>query len=343
MSGKIINRRLVPALRALITVLLAFAAALCLRRSAGIIAMLPAGIALTFASAFIGQDIITRFSAFLVTVFVLNTVEEKDARIVALFMALCLLALVFSELGARALKKNRTRGIVLLSAGAAVCIAVSAVFIGNPFSAAKSRKLIRAELDRKYPYAVSEELGGLEASAVYYDVFSRIYAVDITCGSEPTRPARMYTMGGTVYDSFEPIAAECIGHPVITRLSELLESKSLLYNYSVELAGVTKDYGGAMPVGGTDDTAARVKLSVRISGAQTEELFISAAEEFIAAVDGLNFPYESITFTDTRSVWLPRTAVVSGQHPRFGYSIIPFRAARDRSEEFSRFEALSFK
>lgn len=83
MSGKIINRRLVPALRALITVLLAFAAALCLRRSAGIIAMLPAGIALTFASAFIGQDIITRFSAFLVTVFVLNTVEEKDARIVA--------------------------------------------------------------------------------------------------------------------------------------------------------------------------------------------------------------------------------------------------------------------
>lgn len=343
MSGKIINRRLVPALRALITVLLAFAAALCLRRSAGIIAMLPAGIALTFASAFIGQDIITRFSAFLVTVFVLNTVEEKDARIVALFMALCLLALVFSELGARALKKNRTRGIVLLSAGAAVCIAVSAVFIGNPVSAAKSQKLIRAELDRKYPSAVSEELGGLEASAVYYDVFSRIYAADITCGSEPTRPARMYTMGGAVYDSFESVAEECLARPVITRLSELLEGKLRSYDYSVGHAGLTKTSGGTIPCGGAESIAAATRLTVRISGVQTEEAFVSAAEEFITAIDGIGFPYESITFTETRSVWLPRTAVVSGRHSRLLYDIIPCRAARGRSTEFALFEELSFK
>lgn len=343
MSDKKAKKELSAVLRAIVTVLLAFAAALCLRRSAGIVAMLPAGIALTFASAFIGHDIITRFAAFLASVFILNTVEEKDSRVVLLFMALCLLALVFSEIGAKALKKHKNRGIAVLSAGAVVCIAASVIFIGNPFSAVKSQKLIRAELDKKYPSAVSEYLGGVEASAVYYDTFSRVYAADVTCGKEPTRSAKMYIMGGTVYDSFEPIAAECIGHPVITRLSELLESKSLSYSYSVELAGVTKDYGGAMPVGGTDDTAARVKLSVRISGAQTEELFVSAAEEFIAAVDGLNFPYESITFTDTRSVWLPRTAVVSGQHPRFGYSIISFRAARDRSEEFTRFESLSFK
>ena len=78
-------------LKLLAITVLAFVAALLLRQSMGVIAMFPISLVICFTSAVVDISVITKAAIFGVSVFALNSIENKNTEIAVIFSALCIL------------------------------------------------------------------------------------------------------------------------------------------------------------------------------------------------------------------------------------------------------------
>ena len=210
------------ALELLSVIVLAFCAGLVFRKSVGIVSMFPIAFALCALASCINIKSRYKLIIFPATVFMLNTIETSDKEIALTFSALCLLANLFAEYSANAFRKKQKRFFASAVSGCVICITLSFVIIGNPFTAISANRDLRAFTDEKYPTAENAFLGDFEFSKIHYNRDTKTYSYTATSSSFPTESAEISIKNGVIRDGFKRLLDRKIKEPYETEFTAYL-------------------------------------------------------------------------------------------------------------------------
>lgn len=291
------NKTLFEFLYIALTVALAFAAGLCFRQSAGVVTMFPVALAIAVISVFLPEpSLVLKAAIFGITVFILNTAEQKDLKITFTYTALCLLAVIAAGLGKKRLKKKKAQGIAIICAGALVFMVLSFFIIGNPIKAISSEKRLDAYADREYPAEGSVQGGRFETSRVYYNRKTGAYAIDVVNDRYPTESAALYTTGSVIYDAVKNNMEQHAAEPYVLEITRILREKFPKGKFEVSLDGFALFDGETIYTLSEEELAKRVIYKISISGIQLESEWKKSVSDYIDALDEANADYAHIVF-----------------------------------------------
>lgn len=324
-------------LKLLLTVALAFCAALVFRRSAGVISMTPLAFLLCGAGAFIGISRYLKTAVFVLMVFILNTVELSDMKIAFIYSALCLLACVLFEYAAEKIKGKKKLGYAVAAFGLAVCISLSFLFIGNPFRAYKAQKMFDEYIERVYPESDNAALGRFDFSKVYYNYRTRAFASDGVSSSYPTETASLTTNGEIINDGFAPIMQSKIAEPYVLEMTMLLREIFPNDTFSVEYDGIAKLPGETLFSAAEGELHGSMNYIITIGGIQGAKEMLDRTEEYLNAIDRSELGYGRIIFRSGIGNWYRRSITVEGYHFIGRPSFELERVSLGTSSEFNKF------
>ena len=302
-------------LRLLAVTVMAFVAALLFRRSMGIVAMIPISLVICASTALIDIGFITRTAMVGTIVFILNSIENKNMETVVLYTALCILATLLASYSVYKIRANKKIGITVASASGLLCIALSVIFIGNPFSAMAAKDVITPYTDKNYPINENAALGIFEFSAVYYDYKLDAYCVDAKSDKFPTEPSPISVSDGKLYDSFYYLLESKISRVYESDLSSVLRENLPDATFSVKFDGFVSMPGDAILSKESGALYNNVRYDIFIGGIQTAEAMTEAVEEMVNVIDASGIGYAQLTFKSGIGLWLRRCVTVTPYHP----------------------------
>ena len=306
-------------LKLILTVVLAFGAALLFRRSAGILAMFPIAFILCGASALIDIQQVAKCAVFGITVFCINTIENDDVKISVIFTAICVIATAVFGYAASKIKKGKKYGYGMAAAGAVVCIVLSVTFVGNPFTAIDANEKINQYTETNYPNKENAALGNFEFSNIYYNYQIGSYAVDAVSSEYPTEGGTVSIGGDIIRDGFKSVMFDKISEPYVSLMASTLRESFPEERFTVEFDGFVSSPGEAIlsaPEGALESNA---RYEIFIGGIQTGDDMIKQANRFVDALDRSGINYSTITFKSGIGIWFERCVTVDKYHPPYGF------------------------
>lgn len=324
-------------LKLLLTVALAFCAALVFRRSVGIIAMTPLAFLLIGAGAFINMNPYLKTAAFVLTVFTLNTIEQSDITVTLIYSALCLLACILFEYSAAKIRSGKKRGVAVAAFGAAVCILLSFLFIGNPFRAYKAQKMFDEYIDRVYPASDDSALGRTDFSKVYYNYKTKAFVSDGVSSLYPTETASLTTNGEIINDGFASIMKTKLAEPYLIEMTTLLRDIFPNDSFGIEYDGFAALPGETLFSAAEGELHGNMNYIITIGGIQGAKEMLERTEEYINAIDKADIGYGRIIFRSGIGNWYRRSITVEGGHFIGRPSLELDRVRRSDSTRFNRF------
>ena len=301
-------------LKLLAITLLAFVAALLLRRSMGIVARFPISIVICFGSALLDIGVLTKAAIFGIIVFTLNSIENKNTEIAVVFSALCILAVLLSHYAVYKIKSSKGIGISIASASGLLCIALSVMFVGNPFSAMAAKDVITPYTDANYPNNENAALGNFEFSAIYYDYKVDAYCVDANSSKYPTESSPISVDEGVLYDSFYPLMEDKISAPYVSDMSALLRECLPEASFNVKFDGFVSKPDQAILSSASGALYGNARYEIFIGGIQSASDMKTAVTEMVNAIDRSGIGYAKITFKSGIGLWLRRSVTVTPNH-----------------------------
>lgn len=302
------------ALKLLTTVILAFAAALCFRRSAGILAMTPVMIILCAASVFIKISNIAKCVIFVSSVFVLNTIEAKDINVTIMFSALCLLAVAVFNFAFSLIKKKKKYGYAIAVFGVAVSVLLNLYFIGNPFSALDAKERINEYTEVTYPRNENAVLGEFEFTNIYYRYDTKAYTTDAKSSLYPVDTASITVSGSVLQDGFKGLMEEKICEPYVLEITSILREAFPNASFSVTADGFSSASDQSILSSGEGELKYNMRYEITLGGIQTSEAMHRTAEEFINVIDESNVGYAKITFKSGIGNFQRRSITIDPNH-----------------------------
>ena len=293
---------------------IAFLAALLLRRSMGAVAMLPISLILCFASAVIDISAITKAVIFGVMTFTLNSIENKNTEVAVIFSALCILAVLLAHYSFYKIKSSKKIGIPIASASGILCIALSVIFVGNPFSAWAAEDIITRYTDSNYPNNENAALGTFEFTEIYYDYRVDAYCVDASSNKFPTEPSPISVNGDEVYDSFYHLMEDKISSVYVSDMSAVLREKLPDASFRVEFDGFVSLPDQAILSSESGALYGNARYDIFIGGIQTAKDMKTAVAEMVNAIDSAGIGYDRLTFKSGIGLWMRRSVTVSPNH-----------------------------
>lgn len=302
-------------LKLLAVTVMAFVAAILFRRSMGIVAMIPISLVICGATALIDIGYITRTAIVGITVFMLNSIENKNMEIAIVYSALCILTTLLASYSVYKIKANKRLGIPIASVSGLLCIVLSLNFIGNPFSAMAAKDIITPYTDEKYPPNENAALGVFEFSAIYYDYTLDAYCVDAKSNKFPTEPSPISVNGDVLYDSFYYLMEGKISQVYESDLSAVLRENLPDARFEVSFDGFVSMHGEALLSAENGALYNNVRYDIFISGIQTGEAMKEAVEEMVNVIDASGIGYAQLTFKSGIGLWTRRCITVTPYHP----------------------------
>ncbi len=301
-------------LKLVIVTAIAFAAALLLRRSMGVIAMFPLSLILCFVSAVIDISAITKAVVFGVMVFTLNSIENKNTEVAVVFSALCILAVLLSHYSYYKIRASKKIGIPIASASGLLCIALSVIFVGNPFSAIAAQDLITPYTEANYPNNENAALGSFEFTEIYYDYKLNAYCVDANSSKFPTEPSPISVNGEVLYDSFYPLMEGKISSAYVSDMSAILREKLPDASFRVEFDGFVSLPDQAILASESGAIYGNVRYDIFVGGIQSAKDMKTAVAEMVNAIDSAGIGYARLTFKSGIGLWMRRSVTVDSNH-----------------------------
>ncbi len=298
-----------------IIAVLAFIAALCFRQSSGILAMTPAAFILCGLASFVEIDWRIKTIIFGVTVFSLNTIEQTDMNITLTYTALCLLACLLFNIGARLIKKHKKSGVPVMSTGAVLCIALSVIFIGNPISAISAKSAINDYAERTYPSSENAALGEFEFSNIYYNFNTKAFESRATSSKYPTESGIISYSADTVYDGFQEIMKEKLCQPYILEITALLRKYYPDDSFSVSYKDIASKPGDRVLSATEGELYGRITYEIYLGGVQTANGMSEKVARYMQIIDGTDTEYSKIIFKSGISPWMLRSVTVDKNRP----------------------------
>lgn len=301
-------------LKLLAVTVIAFVAALLLRRSMGVVAMLPISLLLCFSSAVINISAITKAAIFGVIVFSLNSIENKNTEVAVIFSALCILAVLLAHYSFYKIKATKKIGIPIASASGLLCIALSIIFVGNPFSAMAAQDIITPYTDANYPNNENAALGRFEFTDIYYDYKVDAYCVDASSSKFPTEPSPISVNEGVLYDSFYHLMENKISSAYVSDMSAVLREKLSDASFRVEFDGFVSLPDQAILSSASGELYGNAKYDIFVGGIQSAKDMKTAVTEMVNVIDSAGIGYAQLTFKSGIGLWMRRSVTVSPNH-----------------------------
>lgn len=301
-------------LKLLLTVALAFCAALVFRRSVGFISMTPLVFLLCGIGAFIRINPFLKTAVFVLSVFALNTIEQPDITITIIYSALCLLACVLFELSAAKIRSKKKSGVAIIACGTAVCILLSFMFIGNPFRAYKAQKMFDEYIERVYPESENAALGRFDFSKVYYNYKTKAFVSEGVSSLYPTETASLTTSGEIVNDGFAKIMKAKIAEPYLLEMTMLLREIFPNDTFHVEYDSIAEIPGQTLFSAAEGELHGSMNYIITIGGIQGAGEMLERTGEYLNAIDGSGIGYGRIIFRSGIGSWYRRSITVEGDH-----------------------------
>ena len=301
-------------LRLFIVVILAFAAGLLFRRSAGILAMTPISLLLCAVAAFIPMQTYIKCLVFGITVFALNSVESGTETAV-IYSALCILATALFCIAANAIKKKKRLGVPLICLSAVACILLNLFFVGNPFKAHSSSEQFASYTAKNYPENEHAVLGRFEISPIYYQWKTKAYTVDIVSSRYPTESASLTIGDKVINDGFKSRMEQNVAEQYVSKLSAVLREALPQEEFEVSFERFVALPDQAILSSGAGEIAENVCYDIYIRGIQTASDMERAVYRYVAAIDRSGIGYARLTFKSGIGNWQRRYISVSPNHP----------------------------
>lgn len=302
-------------------ILLGFSAGLVFRRSVGIVSMFPIAFALCGLASCIDIKTSYKLVIFPVSVFILNTVETADSKIVLTFTALCLLANLFAEYTANAFRKKQKRFFVSLPIGVIVCVALSFAIIGNPFTAISSNNRLKSYVNEKYPEAENAFLGEFEFSTIYYNRDTKTYSYDASCSAFPTEIAEISIKNGVVRDSFKELLYNKIKSPYEVEFTAYLRKIFPTDSFTVECVSVVSLPDENLFLSKEGELKENASYNIHLGGIQTAEEMMSRVRYYISLLDRADAQYDQITFTSGTGPFIRRCVKIDRMRHKFDFDL----------------------
>ncbi len=326
-------------LKLLLVIALAFIAAITFRRSSGIIAMCPIAFLLCAVAAFIDIKSSLKSAIFAVSVFVTNTVEQEDMKIALMFSALCLLASIVAEYSFSKIKAHKKTGYYVAVCGGIVCITLSLLLVGNPFTAISAKSALDEYAENKYPQIENAALGKFDFSDIYYRFDTGAYAIDAVSSKHPTEGAMITYNNGNVYDGFERHMKEKLCEPYSLELTDIFRQAFPNDTFSVECYRVASMPGEVILSAKEKTLYQNLSYDVYLSGVQSIPEMLDRVESYMIALDDSGFEYDTIVFKSGVNPWLRRSITVSSNHIKYNAPLKIDRVHAGTSNQFNEFIA----
>lgn len=295
----------------ILAVVAAFVAALMFRKSVGILAMTPAAFAVCALSTLIGLKPLIKNTVFAAMVFIVNTIEHNDVTFAIAFSALCLLVCLVSDFAVAAFKKSKRRGVCVSAAGSVLCIILSIIFVGNPFTALVASNTITNYTDAKYPSSKDAALGEFRFSNVYYNFKTGSYGVDAVSTKYPTEGAVITANGDGVRDRFEARMLNSIAEPYVLEITSVLRENFPDDGFSVSYDRIVSRPDEKIFAKGEGELGENVVFEINLGGIQTAPAMLLQVKKYIKVIDKAGIKYAEIVFKSGTGQWLRRSVTVS--------------------------------
>ena len=301
-------------LRLFAVTLLAFAAALLFRRSAGLIAMTPISLLLCAVAAFIPMRIYVRCALFGITVFAVNSIESgRDVAII--FSALCILACALFGYAASKIKAKKGLGISLLCVFAILCTLLNVYFIGNPIKAYSAMADFDEYTERVYPENEHAVLGSFDISPIYYQWETKAYTLDIVSSKYPTEGASLTLGGKVINDGFKSRMEQNVAEQYVSALSAVLREALPNEEFEVSFDRFIAKPGQAILSAERGALAENVCYEIYIRGIQTGDDMKKYVKLYTDAIDRSGIGYARLTFKSGIGTWQQRYVSIDPNHP----------------------------
>lgn len=301
-------------LKLLAIIALAFVAALCFRRSAGIIAMTPIMIILCAASVFISIGTGVKCVVFGISVFTLNTIEAKDIKVTIMFSALCLLAVAVFNIAFSFIKKKKKYGYVIAAFGLFLCMFLNLRFIGNPFTALDAKERIDEYKSSTYPENENAALGKFEFSSIYYRYDTKAYVTDAKSSLYPVDIASITVGDSLLQDGFKGLMEDKISEPYVLEITDILRQAFPNESFSVRADGFSTMPNQAILSSASGELEDNMCYEIILGGIQTYDAMHKTAYEFINAIDKSGVNYAKITFKSGIGNFQRRSITIDPNH-----------------------------
>ncbi len=334
---KKIPETLLFALELLGIILLAFCAALSLRRSAGIVAMTPIAFIICAVASFININPFIKTLIFTLTVFAVNTVEQSDRSVVFTFVALCLLANIVAESSAFVIRKGKKYGFAIAAVGAVLCITLSFIFVGNPFSAFKAQKTINDYTDKKYPESENAALGDFEFSNLYYRFDTKAYAIDAVSSKYPTENAMISVSDGIIRDGFSRLMEAKLREPYSLEFTAFLREQFPKDNFSVTCESIATLPNETVITSAEGTLYPKLTYEIHLGGIQGANEMLERVKLYMEAIDASDFEYNELIFKGGSNPWIRRCVKIENGRPEYSYEFKLEYVHSGISDEFSEY------
>lgn len=298
-------------------VVLAFIAALCFRRSAGILAMTPIMLVLAGIAAFIPFNTALKCVIFGVTVFVFNTMECDDTSVAVTYAALCILTVLLFCIAATFIKRKKLYGFFIFAAGTALSVILCFIYVGNPITAYNARNTLNGYAELHYPERENAYLGNFEFSDIYYRYDTKAYCIDAVSDKFPTESATLSLGDTVVCDGFKSIMVEKITQPYIAELSSILRSSFPEASFDVSFDKFATYPDFAVLSAQKDELHQNICYEVYIGGVQTAEQMRETVTAYQNAIDESGIGYARIIFKSGIGNWQKRYVAINANHPPY--------------------------
>lgn len=319
-------------------ILLAFCAGLVFRRSVGIVSMFPIAFVLCAIASCINIKPRFKLIIFPVTVFMLNTVETGDKRVVLTFSALCLLANIFAEYSANAFRKKQKRFFISAPLGAVICVALSFIVIGNPFAAISANNALRDYTNERYPDSENAYLGEFEFSPIFYNRSTKTYSYTAVSSVFPTESAEISIKNGVIRDGFEALLERKIKEPYEVEFTAYLRKIFPTDSFSVECISVVSLPDENIFISEKGEYKKNASYEIRLGGIQTGEDMMKRVKYYMSLLDREDAEYNELIFTSGTGPFVRRCVKIERERQKFDFDLKLSYIPSGLNESFSDFD-----
>lgn len=295
------KKRLSAALQLPILAVLACVAAVCFRKSMGLVIMLPIYPACVFAAGFLHVKRWHRAMFFLSVTAVLNSVENEKVSETVLLLVAATIMFVLCELAVGCIRKKKLRPI---AGGAVALLAVlflNAYLFGNPFSALTAQHKLQEYIDRTY----DTQSGSLHFEDFRFDTMTRIYTMTAYSTDAPTDKGVIFYANGLVQDRFRNHLEAQVMYAHAMQLTDALRSAFPNDRFTIQRVGINNFPSAGQKYSLEQEAVdeARVSYCIYVNGKNSFSKLEEAAQKYSDAIRAAGVKYDSITFANTDSLY----------------------------------------